>query len=68
MALTMAPEPGTIVRYHGSLRDYHGLCTFDQTCGYCSRCWGHDRRLRLTHIDSGEPLHCVRLKSVSLPD
>lgn len=65
MALDAAPAPGTIVEYHGSLRDYHGPCTVEQTCGCCTRCWGQDQRLRLVHIESGEPLTCVRLQSVS---
>lgn len=65
MALTATPAPGTIVEYHGSLRDYHGPCTFERVCGYCPRCGGQDQRLRLVHIESGEPLSCVRLESVS---
>lgn len=65
MALTAVPAPGATVEYHGSLRDYHGPCRFEQLCGACPRCWGHDQRLRLTHIESGEPLSCVRLQSVS---
>lgn len=65
MALTEAPAPGTTVDYHGSLPDYHGPCVVEQVCGYCVRCHGRDQRLRLRHIDSGEPLSCVRLESVS---